>query len=87
MLFSIATVLLMIGAPNRSCGSELLDGLWQRSTGLDDKIRFCTAPDGVRIAYASVGSGPPLVKAAHWLTHVQYDLEKPCLAALGPRVL
>jgi class 3 adenylate cyclase len=44
---------------------------------LDDKIRFCTAPDGVRIAYASVGSGPPLVKAAHWLTHVQYDLESP----------
>jgi class 3 adenylate cyclase/pimeloyl-ACP methyl ester carboxylesterase len=31
----------------------------------------------VRIAYASVGSGPPLVKAAHWLTHVQYDLESP----------
>jgi class 3 adenylate cyclase/pimeloyl-ACP methyl ester carboxylesterase len=44
---------------------------------LDDKIRFCTTPDGVRIAYASVGSGPPLVKAAHWLTHVQYDLESP----------
>lgn len=44
---------------------------------MDDKIRFCTAPDGVRIAYASVGSGPPLVKAAHWLTHVQYDLESP----------
>ncbi len=44
---------------------------------MDDKIRFCTATDGVRIAYASVGSGPPLVKAAHWLTHVQYDLESP----------
>jgi len=44
---------------------------------LDDKIRICTAPDGVRIAYASVGSGPQLVKAAHWLTHVQYDLESP----------
>ena len=44
---------------------------------MDDKIRFCTSPDGVRIAYASVGEGPPLVKAAHWLTHVQYDLESP----------
>jgi len=30
MLFSIAAVLLMVGAPNRSCGSELLDGLWLR---------------------------------------------------------
>lgn len=46
-------------------------------SGVEDKIRFCTGQDGVRIAYASVGSGPPLVKAAHWLTHVQYDLESP----------
>lgn len=44
---------------------------------MDDRIRFCTSPDGVRIAYASVGEGPPLVKAAHWLTHVEYDLESP----------
>ncbi len=37
------------------------------------EIRYCTSPDGVRIAYASTGSGPPLVKAANWLTHL--DLE------------
>src|SRR5215203_1861357 len=40
-------------------------------------IRFCTSPDGTRIASASIGSGPPLVRAAHWLSHVEYDLQSP----------
>jgi pimeloyl-ACP methyl ester carboxylesterase/DNA-binding winged helix-turn-helix (wHTH) protein len=38
-------------------------------------IRFCTAADGVRLAYATMGSGPPLVKAANWLSHLDYDRE------------
>jgi pimeloyl-ACP methyl ester carboxylesterase/DNA-binding winged helix-turn-helix (wHTH) protein len=41
------------------------------------KISFCTASDGARIAYAVMGSGPVLVKAANWLTHVDYDLNSP----------
>ena len=40
-------------------------------------IRFCTSSDGTRIAIASIGSGPPLVRAAHWLSHVEYDLQSP----------
>ncbi|MGH9253973.1 MAG: alpha/beta fold hydrolase [Vicinamibacterales bacterium] len=44
---------------------------------MDQDIRFCTAPDGVRIAYATSGAGPPLVKAANWLNHLQYDWESP----------
>jgi pimeloyl-ACP methyl ester carboxylesterase/DNA-binding winged helix-turn-helix (wHTH) protein len=44
---------------------------------LDQRIRFCTATDGARIAYATSGSGPPLVKPANWLTHVEYDWESP----------
>jgi pimeloyl-ACP methyl ester carboxylesterase/DNA-binding winged helix-turn-helix (wHTH) protein len=40
-------------------------------------IRFCTAVDGTRIAYATSGSGPPLVKAANWLTHLDYDTTSP----------
>lgn len=39
------------------------------------EVRFCHADDGVRLAYAVVGSGPPLVKAANWLTHLEYDWE------------
>ena len=44
---------------------------------LDQEIRFCTTPDGVRLAYALTGAGPPLVRAAVWLTHVDYDLNSP----------
>lgn len=40
-------------------------------------IRFCTSPDGVRLAYAVVGEGPVLVKAANWLSHLEYDWNSP----------
>lgn len=41
------------------------------------EINFCAAADGARIAYAVVGNGPPLVKAANWLSHLEYDWESP----------
>jgi pimeloyl-ACP methyl ester carboxylesterase len=44
---------------------------------LQQEVRFCTAPDGVRIAWASTGRGPPLVKAANWLNHLEFDLRSP----------
>ena len=44
---------------------------------LRQEIHFCTAPDGVRIAYAEVGEGPPLVKTANWLNHLEYDWKSP----------
>jgi DNA-binding winged helix-turn-helix (wHTH) protein/pimeloyl-ACP methyl ester carboxylesterase len=44
---------------------------------LNQEVHFCTAPDGVRIAYASAGRGPPLVKAANWLNHLEYDWQSP----------
>jgi serine/threonine protein kinase/pimeloyl-ACP methyl ester carboxylesterase len=47
------------------------------SPALDQQIRFCTSSDGVRIAYATVGSGPPLVKAANWLSHLEFDSRSP----------
>jgi pimeloyl-ACP methyl ester carboxylesterase/DNA-binding CsgD family transcriptional regulator len=40
-------------------------------------IRFCTAADGARLAYATAGKGPPLVMAASWLTHLEYQWESP----------
>lgn len=47
------------------------------ATRRDQQIRFCTAPDGVRIAYATVGHGPVLIKAANWLSHLEYDWHSP----------
>lgn len=43
----------------------------------EQDIRFCTTPDGVRIAYATSGTGPPLVKAANWLSHLEFDWRSP----------
>lgn len=44
---------------------------------LRPEIRFCTAPDGVKLAVGSYGSGAPLVRAATWLTHVEHDATNP----------
>ena len=40
-------------------------------------IRFTKSPDGVTIAWAEAGSGPTLIKASNWLTHLQYDWDSP----------
>jgi TolB-like protein/pimeloyl-ACP methyl ester carboxylesterase/KaiC/GvpD/RAD55 family RecA-like ATPase/Tfp pilus assembly protein PilF len=43
----------------------------------EQKVGFCTAPDGSKIAYAVTGKGPPLVRAAHYLSHLEFDFESP----------
>jgi pimeloyl-ACP methyl ester carboxylesterase len=40
-------------------------------------VRFVTADDGVQLAYTVYGKGPPLLWAAHWLTHLELDWESP----------
>jgi len=54
---------------------------------VNQEIRFGRSPDGTRIAYAVHGSGPPLVVASCWLSHLQYDWQSPVwrhfLDALG----
>jgi pimeloyl-ACP methyl ester carboxylesterase/DNA-binding CsgD family transcriptional regulator len=51
------------------------------------EVRFCTARDGVSLAYAVHGRGPPLVRVATWLTHLDLDWASPIwrhwLDALG----
>ncbi|MCW2604066.1 MAG: transcriptional regulator, LuxR family [Pseudonocardiales bacterium] len=58
-----------------------------RSGHLPQRIQFCRAPDGVRIAYAVHGAGPPLLVSTCWLSHLQFDWESPVwhhfLADLG----
>ncbi len=46
-------------------------------TGLRQDIQFARSADGTRIAYASSGRGYPVVKAAHWLGHLEFDWETP----------
>jgi pimeloyl-ACP methyl ester carboxylesterase/DNA-binding SARP family transcriptional activator len=49
----------------------------ERGVRLTQQVRFCTTTDGVRIAYATVGEGPPLIKTANWLNHLEYDWDSP----------
>jgi pimeloyl-ACP methyl ester carboxylesterase/DNA-binding CsgD family transcriptional regulator len=43
------------------------------------EIRFCSSADGVRLAYAISGDGPPLVRAPHWFTHLEHDWTNPAM--------
>jgi len=44
---------------------------------MEQEIHFCTTSDNVQIAYATVGGGPPFVKAANWLNHLEADWKSP----------
>jgi pimeloyl-ACP methyl ester carboxylesterase/DNA-binding CsgD family transcriptional regulator len=43
----------------------------------EQEIRFCTGADGVRIAWAKHGSGPPLIVVSCWLSHLRHDWRSP----------
>jgi pimeloyl-ACP methyl ester carboxylesterase/DNA-binding CsgD family transcriptional regulator len=45
--------------------------------GFRQQIRFATTRDGVKIAFAASGQGQPLVRAAHWMTHLEWDWQTP----------
>ena len=47
------------------------------ATKARQEIRYCATPDGVRLAYATTGSGPPIVKASNWLTHLDFEWGSP----------
>jgi pimeloyl-ACP methyl ester carboxylesterase/DNA-binding CsgD family transcriptional regulator len=44
---------------------------------MEQEIKFCTTKDGVRIAYATIGRGPVIVKAPNWFTHLEYEWQNP----------
>lgn len=41
------------------------------------RIGFCDAADGTKIAYTLIGSGAPILKAANWLNHLEFDWTTP----------
>jgi pimeloyl-ACP methyl ester carboxylesterase/DNA-binding CsgD family transcriptional regulator len=48
------------------------------SRAAQPQIRFARSSDGVRLAYASSGQGEPvLIKAATWLSHLEFDWDSP----------
>lgn len=76
-------------APGSHPNRKLTEGRGPNRMQQRQHIHFCIAPGNVRIAYATSGTGPPLVKTAHWLTHLEYDWDSPVwrhwLTALSSR--
>jgi class 3 adenylate cyclase/pimeloyl-ACP methyl ester carboxylesterase len=44
---------------------------------MEQTIRYCRSRDGVRLAWTSVGQGPPLMKTANWMSHLEHDWKNP----------
>ena len=62
----------------RSAASQAVAAGGQSITPLPRQdIRFSVTEDGVRLAWASIGDGPPLVKASNWLTHLDFEWGSP----------
>lgn len=59
-----------VAADTFSCDTNGLGHLHQ-------EISYCRSKDGVKLAYATVGPGPPLVKTANWMNHLEYDWQSP----------
>lgn len=69
---------LRVARPPPASAEEIKDG---EAVALDalpvQHIRFCSGSDGTGLAYSVVGEGPPLVKTANWLNHLEYDWDSP----------
>ena len=53
---------------------------------LNQEIQFCSTSDGAYLAFSVVGTGPPLVKTANWLNHLEFDWHSPVWSPLFTRL-
>jgi class 3 adenylate cyclase/pimeloyl-ACP methyl ester carboxylesterase len=53
---------------------------------MQQHIQFVTAPDGVNLAVATLGSGPPLILVPGWLSHLELDWRDPFARSLFDRL-
>ncbi|MBF9032820.1 alpha/beta fold hydrolase [Rhodobacterales bacterium HKCCE2091] len=64
-------------APPRSPDPEVRVARARAKVLRAQRIGFCEVRDGTKIAYATIGSGPPILKAANWLNHLEFDWTSP----------
>ena len=63
--------------PDAAIPSSAEDTVAASTVRHKQEIHFCQTGDGVQLAYARMGQGPPLVKTGHWMTHIEFDFESP----------
>jgi pimeloyl-ACP methyl ester carboxylesterase len=66
-----------IAALPASVAAAAAEAVEAAATPYEQEIHFCQSKDGVQLAYARIGQGPPLVKTGHWMTHLEFDFESP----------
>ncbi|NSY40292.1 alpha/beta fold hydrolase [Leisingera sp. ANG59] len=44
---------------------------------LQQRVKYCSSPDGTHLAYTTIGSGPPVLKAPNWINHIEYEWQSP----------
>lgn len=74
------------GAPNAGPTPTAVPSPAPPPFGLQQRVRFCQASDGAHLAVASAGVGMPLVKAANWLNHIEFDWQSPVWSPLFSRL-
>ena len=66
-----------VGPVEEAAGVEVVSPGAARDADGRQRVAFCRSADGTRIAYATSGDGYPLIKAGHWLTHLEHDWTSP----------
>jgi pimeloyl-ACP methyl ester carboxylesterase len=84
----VGLALQAIPMPSRTAGGRTATAAPEILPGavLDQRIAYCTTRDGVRIAYATSGQGPLLVRVLGWFTHLEMEWAWPDLRALWERL-
>ena len=61
------------------CGvsPDFMNCCGQLNEEADERIRYVRTTDGVQLAWADAGVGPVIIKAANWLTHLEFEWESP----------
>lgn len=65
------------GADTQAITAKPIEAPFVASPATTQEVKFCTTRDGVGLAYAITGEGPPIVKTATWLSHIEYDWNSP----------
>jgi pimeloyl-ACP methyl ester carboxylesterase/DNA-binding winged helix-turn-helix (wHTH) protein len=72
--------------PDGPAMSSAIEPRGSQAVVLSHRIRYCQASDGVNLAVATSGGGPPLVKTANWLNHLEFDWQSPVWSPLFSRL-
>jgi pimeloyl-ACP methyl ester carboxylesterase len=78
---------LVSAGRDEDAATALFNGTERETAGpLQQDIQFCTAADGVRIAYSVIGKGPLLVRVLGHFTHLEMEWEWPDLRLFWERL-